>query len=121
MRAACCRLFPRLSNNTTSSRARPFLVSPADLPPFPVRSASLYLAGRWPPDELFRTPFRPVLGEGAFHAGIDISVPTGTPVQATADGTVMSAEWAGQYGRMVVIDHGDGVQTYYAHMSHAWM
>ena len=29
----------------------------------------------------------------------------------------MSAEWAGQYGRMVVIDHGNGVQTYYAHMS----
>jgi murein DD-endopeptidase MepM/ murein hydrolase activator NlpD len=59
----------------------------------------------------------PFSGEGAFHAGIDISVPTGTPVHATADGTVVSAEWAGEYGRMVVIDHGSGVQTYYAHMS----
>jgi murein DD-endopeptidase MepM/ murein hydrolase activator NlpD len=60
----------------------------------------------------------PFSGEGAFHAGIDISVPTGTPVQATADGTVIAAEWAGQYGRMVVIDHGGGVHTQYAHMSH---
>jgi murein DD-endopeptidase MepM/ murein hydrolase activator NlpD len=59
----------------------------------------------------------PFSGEGAFHAGIDISVPTGTPVLATADGTVMSAEWAGQYGRMVVLDHGGAVHTQYAHLS----
>ena len=59
----------------------------------------------------------PFSGEGAFHAGIDIAVPTGTAVHATADGTVLTAEWAGQYGRLVVIDHGNGLQTYYAHMS----
>jgi murein DD-endopeptidase MepM/ murein hydrolase activator NlpD len=59
----------------------------------------------------------PFSGEGAFHAGIDISVPTGTPVHATADGTIVTAEWAGQYGRMVVIDHGNNVHTQYAHLS----
>jgi murein DD-endopeptidase MepM/ murein hydrolase activator NlpD len=59
----------------------------------------------------------PFSGEGAFHAGVDISVPTGTPVKATADGVVISAEWAGGYGRLVVLDHGNGLQTYYAHMS----
>jgi murein DD-endopeptidase MepM/ murein hydrolase activator NlpD len=59
----------------------------------------------------------PFSGEGAFHAGIDISVPSGTPVRATADGTVLAAEWAGHYGRMVILDHGGSVQTYYAHMS----
>jgi murein DD-endopeptidase MepM/ murein hydrolase activator NlpD len=75
----------------------------------------------WPVDGRLMSYFGnrsdPFSGEGAFHAGIDISVPTGTPVQATAAGTVMLAEWAGQYGRMVIIDHGGGVQTYYAHMS----
>jgi len=75
----------------------------------------------WPVDGRLMSYFGnrsdPFSGEGAFHAGIDISVPTGTPVQATAAGTIMLAEWAGQYGRMVIIDHGGGVQTYYAHMS----
>jgi murein DD-endopeptidase MepM/ murein hydrolase activator NlpD len=75
----------------------------------------------WPVDgrliSYFGRRSDPFSGEGAFHAGIDISVPNGTPIHATADGTIMAAEWAGRYGRMVVIDHGNGVQTYYAHMS----
>jgi len=75
----------------------------------------------WPVDGRLMSYFGrrsdPFSGEGAFHTGIDISVPNGTPVHATADGIVVSAEWAGEYGRMVVIDHGNGVQTYYAHMS----
>jgi murein DD-endopeptidase MepM/ murein hydrolase activator NlpD len=60
----------------------------------------------------------PFLGEGAFHTGVDISAPTGTPIHATADGIVIQAEMvAGGYGRLVRVDHGGGVQTYYAHMS----
>ena len=59
----------------------------------------------------------PFSGEGAFHAGVDISVPQGTPVKGTADGIVLSAEWSGGYGRLVVLDHGNGLQTYYAHLS----
>jgi murein DD-endopeptidase MepM/ murein hydrolase activator NlpD len=59
----------------------------------------------------------PFHGHQAFHAGVDISAPTGTSVRAAADGIVIAAEWAGAYGKLVVIDHGNGVQTYYAHLS----
>jgi murein DD-endopeptidase MepM/ murein hydrolase activator NlpD len=56
-------------------------------------------------------------GEGEFHTGVDISAPMGTPIRATADGTVRSAEMESGYGREVIIDHGHGMETCYAHMS----
>lgn len=56
-------------------------------------------------------------GEGEFHTGIDISAPIGTPIRASADGTVKSAAMENGYGREVVIDHGHNVETCYAHMS----
>src|SRR5688500_5713990 len=92
---------------------------------FARRSSPLFqsagLPAIWPVEGRLMTYFGhradPFSGEGAFHAGIDISVPTGTPVHATADGTIVSAEWAGPYGRMIVIDHGNGLHTQYAHMS----
>jgi murein DD-endopeptidase MepM/ murein hydrolase activator NlpD len=59
----------------------------------------------------------PFSGEGAWHTGVDISAPTGTAVRATADGVVVRAERAGGYGRLVVLEHGNGIQTYYAHLS----
>lgn len=59
----------------------------------------------------------PLNGGDAFHAGLDISVPVGTSVQATADGIVMEAGFEGGYGRLVVVDHGNGLRTYYAHLS----
>ncbi len=59
----------------------------------------------------------PFSGEQAFHTGVDISGSVGTPVRATADGVISHAEYSGGYGRLVVIDHGGGVQTYYAHLS----
>jgi murein DD-endopeptidase MepM/ murein hydrolase activator NlpD len=59
----------------------------------------------------------PFSGEGAFHTGVDLSAPEGTPVHAAADGVVIHAEWSGRYGKMVVVDHGNGMQTYYAHLS----
>lgn len=59
----------------------------------------------------------PFTGGSAFHPGVDISAGTGTPVRCTADGIVKSAEWSGAYGKLVVIDHGGGVETYYAHLS----
>src|SRR5712692_6234693 len=54
----------------------------------------------------------PFSGEGAFHTGVDISATHGTPVHATADGIVSHAEYAGHYGRMVIIDHGNGMRTW---------
>jgi len=59
----------------------------------------------------------PLSGEGAIHTGIDISAQPGTPVHVTADGIVVHAEWEGAYGRLVVVEHGGGFQTYYAHLS----
>ncbi len=52
-----------------------------------------------------------------YHRGIDISIPTGTPVYACADGTVEKAQWSGSYGYYVVISHGSGYTTLYAHNS----
>ncbi len=59
----------------------------------------------------------PFSGEGAFHTGIDLQAPKGTPVHVTADGVVLRAAWSGLYGKLVVIDHGNGIDTYYAHLS----
>lgn len=59
----------------------------------------------------------PFSGEGAFHAGVDISADYGQTVQATADGFVI---WVGPRsgsGRLVVVDHGAGITTWYAHLS----
>lgn len=60
----------------------------------------------------------PFTGGLEFHKGIDISAPEGTPIVATADGIVEEAGWnSGGYGNQVVINHGNGIKTRYAHMS----
>jgi len=58
----------------------------------------------------------PFNDEKSFHPGLDISADYGTPVLATADGTVVSAGLNGAYGNMVVIDHGFGITTKYGHL-----
>jgi murein DD-endopeptidase MepM/ murein hydrolase activator NlpD len=58
----------------------------------------------------------PFTGEPEFHNGLDISTERGQPVYATAHGTVRSAGRAGAYGNMVVLDHGFGLVTRYAHL-----
>ncbi|WP_406457689.1 transglycosylase family protein [Streptomyces sp. NBC_00876] len=52
-----------------------------------------------------------------YHTGVDFPVPTGTSVKAMASGTVVSAGWAGPYGYQIVIRHGDGKFSQYAHLS----
>jgi len=60
-------------------------------------------------------PFR---GRAAMHAGIDLAGPYGTPIYATADGIVNRSEWnSGGYGNLVEINHGQGIQTRYGHLS----
>jgi murein DD-endopeptidase MepM/ murein hydrolase activator NlpD len=59
----------------------------------------------------------PFSGEPAFHQGLDISTDKGEPVFATADGTIESASYTGDYGNLVVIRHGFGLTTRYGHMS----
>ena len=59
----------------------------------------------------------PFNGEGAFHAGVDISTQYGAPVRAAADGVVLTAERNSGYGMMVDVEHGRGLETRYAHLS----
>jgi murein DD-endopeptidase MepM/ murein hydrolase activator NlpD len=59
----------------------------------------------------------PFLGRPAMHTGLDFRAATGDPVRATADGKVVSSGWSGGYGRMVEIDHGNGLSTRYGHLS----
>ncbi len=59
----------------------------------------------------------PLNGEGAFHPGIDISAPWGTPVRASGDGEVTGASMGSGYGKQVVLNHGHDLITVYAHMS----
>ncbi len=75
----------------------------------------------WPVHGVIRSGFGgrsdPFSSEGAFHTGVDLAVVKGTSVHSTADGVVTTASWHHGYGKLVVIDHGNGFQTYYAHLS----
>jgi len=59
----------------------------------------------------------PFSGEGAFHTGVDVGADYGAPVYATADGIVLDAGLHTGYGRTVIVDHGFGITTWYAHLS----
>ncbi len=63
----------------------------------------------------------PVTGATKLHAGMDFAAPAGTPIRAAAAGTVASAGWMGGYGYAVVIEHGNGLSTLYAHQSALWV
>jgi murein DD-endopeptidase MepM/ murein hydrolase activator NlpD len=75
----------------------------------------------WPVDGRLQSGFGkrldPFSGEGSVHRGVDISAAVGTPVHASADGIVVFASRMNGFGRVVVVDHGNGYQTYYAHLS----
>jgi len=59
----------------------------------------------------------PIHGYGAMHRGIDFSAPVGTPIYAAGDGVVEFVGWMSGYGRRVVVSHGNGLATVYAHAS----
>lgn len=59
----------------------------------------------------------PINGEGAFHSGVDIDAPFGTPVRAPADGEVAEAGMNAGYGREIVLTHGHDLSTVYGHLS----
>jgi murein DD-endopeptidase MepM/ murein hydrolase activator NlpD len=69
----------------------------------------------WPVSGPIVSPFG--MRWGRMHEGIDISAGTGAPVAAAGSGTVISVGWMGGYGNLVVIDHGGGLATAYAHLS----
>ncbi len=59
----------------------------------------------------------PFVGRPAMHTGLDFRASTGDPVRVTANGKVVTAGWQGGYGRMIEIDHGNGLSTRYGHLS----
>lgn len=82
-----------------------------------------------PPPVVFSTPmpgyrinsrfgYRKLPGEkGRMHEGVDFAAPSGRPIQCAAAGKVLRAGVSPSYGNFVEVDHGDGVTTFYAHMS----
>ena len=61
--------------------------------------------------------FHPVLRTVRMHTGIDYAATSGTPIQAPSDGVVVFKGWKGGYGNTVVLQHSNGAETLYAHMS----
>jgi murein DD-endopeptidase MepM/ murein hydrolase activator NlpD len=85
------------------------------------KSRALVVKGRlqrsfeWPVRGRISSRFGPRWGR--MHEGLDIAVNTGTPVRAAAPGKVTFVGWSGNYGYLVKVDHGNGVETRYAHNS----
>ncbi|MCG8700260.1 MAG: M23 family metallopeptidase [Bacteroidales bacterium] len=65
----------------------------------------------------FGQRFHPILKIWRMHEGIDFIASTGTPVFATAQGTIARRRYSATFGKYVVVDHGNGIETYYAHLS----
>lgn len=59
----------------------------------------------------------PILGTMRMHSGLDLAAPRGTPVPASGAGVVWAAGWMGGYGNGVVVNHGNGIETRYGHLS----
>jgi murein DD-endopeptidase MepM/ murein hydrolase activator NlpD len=90
---------------------------PAQAEPAPSRSGRMQRPsnGRLTSGYGWRT--HPISGARSFHAGVDFGAPTGSPIYAAESGTVYSAGWRGGYGNTIVIEHGGGLTTLYAHQS----
>jgi murein DD-endopeptidase MepM/ murein hydrolase activator NlpD len=77
----------------------------------PIKTAVAFTSG-------FGVRSDPFRGGAAMHPGIDLSGPYGTPIYATAEGTVLRAGWnSGGYGNLVEVDHGRGITTRFGHLS----
>ena len=60
----------------------------------------------------------PISGQYRLHTGIDFGARSGTHIHACRGGTVVRANWYGGYGNTIIVDHGGGMQTLYAHQTH---
>lgn len=75
--------------------------------------------GRWPVSGPITSSYgwriHPITHTRRFHDGVDIGAPGGTPIHSAAAGTVVETGWRGAYGLVVIVDHGSGIATMYAH------
>lgn len=69
----------------------------------------------WPIRGNITSPYGPRWG--GFHTGMDIDCNTGQSIGSSRGGTVIASQWGGGYGNMIIVDHGDGFSTLYAHLS----
>lgn len=85
------------------------------------KSAKKFLMRKPMEGGVFRSGFggrrHPILGYYRMHTGVDWAAPTGTPILASGNGIVEEAGWKGGYGRQVKIQHANGYETAYSHMS----
>jgi murein DD-endopeptidase MepM/ murein hydrolase activator NlpD len=91
------------------------LQSPASDKPAPTGKFLRPISGAITSDYGMR--LHPILKEKRMHTGIDLRGAKGTPIKAAESGTVIFTGWMGAYGQVVIIDHGGGVSTMYAHQS----
>lgn len=77
----------------------------------------------WPLKAAITSPFgprrHPIFGVRKFHTGIDLAGPNHSPIKAADSGDVLYSGWYGGYGKVVIVGHGNGLATLYAHMSKA--
>ena len=69
----------------------------------------------------FGSRYHPVLGYSRFHAGTDFGAESGSPINAAETGVVIYSGWYGGYGNTVILEHGDGLTTLYAHASRLYV
>lgn len=109
------------SSQLAIAPARPVTAaSGAAAPIFAPRTVSV--PSRMPVDSpAFTSSFgmrtHPILGGRRAHKGVDLAMPAGSPIYATADGVISRADWYSGYGLYVAIEHGGELQTRYGHMS----
>ncbi|MFC7443316.1 peptidoglycan DD-metalloendopeptidase family protein [Laceyella putida] len=72
--------------------------------------------GAWHMTSPFGYRFHPIRHVRKLHAGIDLAGPVGTPIYAAGDGIVVKAGESNGFGNLIIIDHGNGMQTWYGHM-----
>ena len=119
-RAAYERVVRELERN---SRDLEVLIRRAQAPPprTSVAEARTPFAFAWPARGAFTSGFgfrrHPIFGIWHLHTGVDIAASWGTPVLAAAAGRVIYAGWFGGYGKIVIVDHGEGMSTLYGHLS----
>jgi murein DD-endopeptidase MepM/ murein hydrolase activator NlpD len=110
---ASASTFDRALHHVTLARAQTDQLA-RELISVPIRKP---VPGQLDTSSGFGVRIDPFLNRPAMHTGIDFRGTVGEPVHATAAGTVTIAGWSGGYGRMVEIDHGNGLATRYGHLS----